>query len=63
MTEYSHFQDEGKRGFWDPETLFSRIWGFGPLSGVGGIPNVAAILSLASGELSCDQIVKEAHEP
>ena len=24
-------------GFWDPETLFSRKWGFGPLSGVGGI--------------------------
>ena len=29
---------EGKWGFLDPETLFSRKWGFGPLSGVGGIP-------------------------
>ena len=26
-------------GVLDPETLFSRKWGFGPLSGVGGIPS------------------------
>ena len=28
---------DGKWGFSDPETLFSRKWGFGALSGVGGI--------------------------
>ena len=41
MTENSLFQNEGKWGFLDPETLFSGKWGFGRLSGVGrvgGIP-------------------------
>ena len=33
-------KDEGKWGFLDPETLFSRKWGFGPLS--GGIPTQRA---------------------
>ena len=30
----------GVWGFSDPETLFSRKWGFGPLSRVGGIPTL-----------------------
>ena len=29
---------EGKGGFLDPEILFFKKWGFGALSGVGGIP-------------------------
>ena len=34
-------EGEGKLGFSDPETLFSRKkWGFGALSGVGGIPTL-----------------------
>ena len=40
MTEDSLFLDEGKWGLLDPETLFSRKWGFGGLSGVGGIPTL-----------------------
>ena len=32
-------EGEGKWGSLDPETLFSRKWGFGALSGVGGIPS------------------------
>ena len=28
-------------GFLDPEALFFRKWGFGALSGVGGIPTQA----------------------
>ena len=38
LTENSLFQNEGKWGHRTPVTLFSRKWGFGPLSGVGGIP-------------------------
>ena len=39
LTENSLFQAEGGNGgFLDPEILFSRKWGFGALSGVGGIP-------------------------
>ena len=34
----SLFQNEGKWEFLDPETLFSRKWGFAPLSGVRGMP-------------------------
>ena len=30
------FPGQGKRRFLDPETLFSRKWGFGTLSGIGG---------------------------
>ena len=30
-------------GFLEPETLVSRKWGFGPLSGVGGIPMFVAV--------------------
>ena len=33
----SLFKGDGKWGFLDPETLFSRKCGFGPLSEVGGI--------------------------
>ena len=36
LTENSLFQAEGKWGFLDPKTLFSRKWGFGALSGVRG---------------------------
>ena len=32
-------------GFLDPETLFSRKWGFGALSGVGGIATRVALSS------------------
>ena len=31
------------KGFWDPKTLFSRKWGFGPPSGVGGNPKFELI--------------------
>ena len=37
LTENSLFQFVWKWGFLDPETLFSRKWGFGLPSGVGGI--------------------------
>ena len=45
---------DGKWGFLDPETLFSRKWGFGPLSGVGGIPTQAIIAS-GDNELKCSK--------
>ena len=35
LTENSLLRPEGKWGFLDPETLFSRKWAFGLLSGVG----------------------------
>ena len=43
LVENSLFQNEGKWEFLDPETLFSRKWGFRPLSGVGGIPTRACL--------------------
>ena len=48
-TENSLFQRfflraTGNAGFLDPETLFSRKWRFGPLSGVGGIAVVVFLL-------------------
>ena len=36
MTENSLFRDEGKWGFLDPDTLFSRKWGFGESQGGPG---------------------------
>ena len=41
---------EWKWGFLDPETLFSRKWGFGLLSGVGGIPTHVSRSAVLSGK-------------
>ena len=52
LTENSHIQDEGKRGFLDPGTCFSRKWGFGPVWGRGN-PNPDGTTALLCGRMSC----------
>ena len=53
---------EGKWGFLDPETLFSRKWGFGPLSGVGGIPSTVTqkALTVSKEKLPSTTVSKKA---